>query len=90
MYKQYYIKAKNLKTRRDERFIIRSSTKAFAIQQVDADGDYDELEFLTDKTYTTYAALHICIFSSTTGTDAIVHFGGVGRLWGLFERSKAT
>ena len=28
--------------------------------------------------------------SSTAGTDAIVHFGSVGRLWGLFERSKAT
>ena len=54
MYRQFYIKAKNLKTRREERFIIRSSTKAFAIQQVDADGDYDELEVFTDTTYTKY------------------------------------
>ena len=54
MYRQYYIKATNLKTRRDEHFIIRSSTKAFAIQQVDADGDYNELQFFTDKTYTTH------------------------------------
>lgn len=54
MYKIYYIKATNLKTRRDERFIVRSSTKSFAIQQVDADGDYDDLEFFTDGTYTTY------------------------------------
>ena len=28
--------------------------------------------------------------SSTAGMDAIVHFGSVGRLCGLFERSKAT
>jgi hypothetical protein len=28
--------------------------------------------------------------STTSGTAAIVHFGSVGRLWGLFERSKAT
>ena len=27
---------------------------------------------------------------STAGWLAIVHFGSVGRLWGLFERSKAT
>ena len=27
---------------------------------------------------------------STAGATAIVHFGSVGRLWGLFERSKAT
>ena len=27
---------------------------------------------------------------STAGGLAIVHFGSVGRLWGLFERSKAT
>ena len=27
---------------------------------------------------------------STAGVIAIVHFGSVGRLWGLFERSKAT
>jgi hypothetical protein len=54
MYRQFYIKAKNLKTRREERFIIRSSTTAFAIQQVDADGDYDDMEFFTDKTYTTH------------------------------------
>ena len=26
---------------------------------------------------------------STTGANAIVHFGSVGRLQGLFERSKA-
>ena len=26
---------------------------------------------------------------STTGVDTIVHFGSVGRLQGLFERSKA-
>ena len=26
--------------------------------------------------------------SSTAGVLAIVHFGSVGRLWGLFERSK--
>jgi len=54
MYKNYYIRAKNLKTSRSERFIIRSSSRAFAIQQVDNDGDYDELEFYSDKTYTTY------------------------------------
>ena len=28
--------------------------------------------------------------SSTAGVLAIVHFGSVGRLCGLFERSKAT
>jgi hypothetical protein len=28
--------------------------------------------------------------SSTAGATAIVHFGSVGRLCGLFERSKAT
>ena len=28
--------------------------------------------------------------SSTAGPLAIVHFGSVGRLWGIFERSKAT
>ena len=28
--------------------------------------------------------------SSTSGADAIVHFDSVGRLCGLFERSKAT
>ena len=27
---------------------------------------------------------------STASAHAIVHFGSVGRLWGLFERSKAT
>ena len=27
---------------------------------------------------------------STACVIAIVHFGSVGRLWGLFERSKAT
>jgi hypothetical protein len=27
---------------------------------------------------------------STSDSLAIVHFGSVGRLWGLFERSKAT
>jgi hypothetical protein len=27
---------------------------------------------------------------SMAGWLAIVHFGSVGRLWGLFERSKAT
>jgi len=54
MYNQYYIKATNLKTRREERFILRSSTRAFAIQQVDADGDYDDLQFFTDITYTTH------------------------------------
>ena len=27
---------------------------------------------------------------STASSLAIVHFGSVGRLWGLFERSKAT
>ena len=54
MFRNYYLTAKNLKTRRSERFIIRSSSRSFAIQQVDADGDYDELEFFTDKTYTTH------------------------------------
>ena len=54
MFRNYYLTAKNLKTRRSERFIIRSSSRSFAIHQVDADGDYDELEFFTDKTYTTY------------------------------------
>ena len=28
--------------------------------------------------------------SSTASVLAIVHFGSVGRLWGLFERSKVT
>jgi len=54
MYKIYYLKATNLKTSRQERFILRSSTRAFAIQQVEADGDYHELAFFTDKTYTTH------------------------------------
>ena len=36
--------------------------------------------------------LYIVAFwgGSTAGVIAIVHFGSVGRLWGLFERSKAT
>ena len=32
----------------------------------------------------------ISLGGSTAGWLAIVHFGSVGRLWGLFERSKAT
>ena len=31
-----------------------------------------------------------CAGGSTAGSLAIVHFGSVGRLCGLFERSKAT
>ena len=40
---------------------------------------------------TTVISVYLCyLASSTASVLAIVHFGSVGRLWGLFERSKAT
>ena len=36
------------------------------------------------------AGLLLLLGGSTASVLAIVHFGSVGRLWGLFERSKAT
>ena len=63
-------------------------------QALNADALYSIKEFFFFKLDT----LYLCVLgarvwnkgSSTAGWLAIVQFGSVGRLWGLFERFKAT
>jgi hypothetical protein len=46
---------------------------------------------LRDRCKPNYASYTVRLKGrSTASALAIVHFGSVGRLWGLFERSKAT
>ena len=49
-------------------------------------------DFYTKKSVSTLPRFQDCHVpgGSTAGVLAIVHFGSVGRLCGLFERSKAT